>query len=197
VQTGLLTVEQVIPESPADGKLEPGDILVRVNDTLVNEFIPLANILDNQVGGEILVEVERGGRKITEKIQVADLHEITPDEFLEFGDAIVNNLSYQQARHYNRAVKGVYVANPGYMLARSAIPRGAIISEVSGESVNNIDEMAAQLAKLADGDRATFRFNTIEDPQNSIVRSIEMDRTWFSSRHCRRDDKTGIWLYAI
>ena len=191
--TGMLTVDQVIPESPAAGKLEPGDILVRVNGSLVNEFIPLANVLDNEVGEPISVEVERGGRSVTEQIVVENLHDISPDEFLEYGDAIVNNLSYQQARHYNRAVKGVYVANPGYVLSRSAIPRGAVISEVGGEVVSNIEDMANQLAKLADGDRTTFRYNTIEDPRNSIIRSVEMDRTWFASRHCWRDDESGIW----
>ena len=35
-----LTVEQVIPGSPADGKLEPGDILVRINGELITEFRP-------------------------------------------------------------------------------------------------------------------------------------------------------------
>jgi S1-C subfamily serine protease len=191
--TGMLTVDQVIPDSPADGKLEPGDILVRVNGSLVNEFIPLANVLDNEVGEPITVEVERGGESVTEQIIVENLHDISPDEFLEYGDAIVNNLSYQQARHYNRAVKGVYVANPGYVLSRSAIPRGAVISEVGGEVVENIEDMTAQLAKLADGDRTTFRYNTIEDPRNSIVRSVEMDRTWFPTRHCWRDDASGVW----
>jgi S1-C subfamily serine protease len=192
-QTGMLTVDQVILDSPAAGKLEPGDILVRVNGELISEFVPLASILDDAVGDTIVVEVERGGRSISEEIPVTDLHEISPDEFLEFGDSIVNDLSYQQARHYNRAVSGVYVANPGYMLGRSAIPRGAVISEVGGEPVENIADLDVQLAKLADGDRTTFRYNTIEDPRNSIVRSVEMDRTWFPARHCWRDDEAGIW----
>ncbi len=192
-QTGMLVVDQVIPESPAAGKLEPGDILVRVNGALISEFVPLANILDNEVDEMVMIEVERGGRSISEKIPVTDLHEISPDEFLEFGDSIVNDLSYQQARHYNRPVSGVYVANPGYMLGRAAIPRGAVISEVGGEPVANIADLDVQLAKLADGDRTTFRYNTIEDPRNSIIRSVDMDRTWFPARHCWRDDTTGVW----
>lgn len=191
--TGMLTVDQVIPDSPAAGKLEPGDILVRVNDELINEFIPLASILDSEVGETVTLEVERGGRTIAEQIVVEDLHEISPDEFIEYGDAIVHNLSYQQARHYNRPVRGVYVANPGYMLSKSAIPRGAVITEVGGEIVNNIEDMSARLATLADGDRATFRYYVMEDPRNSIVRSVEMDRTWFPTRHCWRDDDSGVW----
>jgi len=192
-QTGMLTVSQVIPASPADGKLEPGDILVRIDGVLVAEFVPLAATLDAKVGQTISIETERGGRSITEEVEVIDLHEVSPDEFLEFGDAIVNNLSYQQARHYNHSIEGVYVANPGYMFSRAAIPRGAVISEVAGELVENIEELKVQLATLADGDRATFRYTTIEDPQNSIVRSVEMDRTWFPARHCRRNDATGVW----
>jgi S1-C subfamily serine protease len=189
----MLTVTQVIPESPAAGKLEPGDILVRVNGELITEFVPLAATIDGMVGNEVTVEIERGGRTVEHELRVDDLHEISPDEFLEFGDAIVNDLSYQQARHYNHPVRGVYVANPGYILSRSAIPRGAVITEVGGATVNSIGDLRLQLANLADGDRTTFRFNTIEDPRNSIVRSVEMDRTWFPVRYCVRDDESGVW----
>jgi S1-C subfamily serine protease len=192
-QTGMLTVSQVIPESPAHGKLEPGDVLIRIDDVLITEFVPLAAVFDSKVGETVSLEIERGGQSIIEQIPVMDLHAVSPDEFLEFGDAVVHNLSYQQARHYNRAVDGVYVANPGYIFAKSAIPRGAIISEVGGELISNIDDLEAMLATLADGDRTTFRYHTIDDPRNSIVRSVEMDRLWFPAQRCRRDDETGVW----
>ena len=191
--TGMLVVEQVIPESPAAGKLEPGDILIRINGTLVTEFVPLAAILDDEVGNEVKVELERGGRSVTERVVVTDLHSITPSEFLEFGDAIVNNLSYQQARHYNRAPRGVYVANPGYLLSKAAIPRGAVITEVGGVRIDDIDDFEAVLDTLADGAREQVRYVSMDNPQNSIVRSLEMDRVWFPVRRCKRDDATGVW----
>jgi len=192
-QTGMLTIEQVIPLSPAAGKLAPGDILLRVNGDLVTEFVPLAAVLDDNVGEEIELEVERGGKKVIENILVSDLHAISPDEFLEFGDAIVNNLSYQQARHYNRSAIGVYVANPGYLLSKSAIPRGAVITEFAGKIIENIDDLEAALNKLAHGDREQLRYVTMDNPQNSIVRSFEMDRVWFPVLRCARDDVTGVW----
>jgi S1-C subfamily serine protease len=192
-KTGMLTVEQVIPNSPSAGKLEPGDILLRINGQLVTEFIPLEAILDDSVGNSIEVELERGGVRKTETILVMDLHSITPDEYLEFGDAIVNNLSYQQARHYNLQANGVYVANPGYLLSKSAIPRGAVITEFDSQPVNDIDDLEVLLDGLADGERALVRFVTLENPRNSIVRSIEMDRAWFPARRCSRNDSTGVW----
>jgi S1-C subfamily serine protease len=191
--TGMLVVDRVIPDSPAAGKLSSGDILVRVAGELVTEFVPLAAILDDHVGDTIEIELERGGRTITESIEVTDLHAITPSEFLEFGDAIVNDLSYQQARHYNRSPTGVYVANPGYLLSKAAIPRGAVITEFGGDPIRNIDDFEAALATLADGEREQLRYVTMDNPQNSTVRSLEMDRTWFPARRCARDDATGVW----
>ena len=192
-QTGMLVVEQVIPDSPAAGELAPGDILIRINGELITEFVPLEAILDSHVGREIDVELERGGKQVISKVRVDDLHAITPDEYLEFGDAIVNRLSYQQARHYNRAAEGVYVANPGYLLSKAAIPRGAVIVDVNGKDVRNLDDFEALLDGLADGERARVRYVTMENPQNSIVRLLEMDRTWFPTRRCKRDDALGFW----
>jgi S1-C subfamily serine protease len=192
-RTGLLVVDQVIPDTPAAGNLAPGDILIRINGELVTEFIPLAAVLDDNVGHEIEVELERGGEQIIATVEVTDLHAITPDEFLEFGDGIVNNLSYQQARHYNRAAEGVYVANPGYLLSKAAVPRGAVITEFGGEEVKNIDDFARALDELADGSRSSLRFVTMDSPKNASVRAFEMDRVWFPVRRCARDDETGVW----
>ena len=191
--TGMLTVEQVVPDSPAFDKLAPGDILVRANGELVTEFVPLAALLDDAVGRDITLGIERGGQALDVTVRVGDLHAITPDEYIEFGDAIVNTLSYQQARHYNRSPSGIYVANPGYLLSKSAIPRGAVITEVDGQPVADLDAFEAALDELADGERALLRYVTMDDPQNPTVRLLEMDRVWFPARRCARDDATGLW----
>jgi S1-C subfamily serine protease len=193
MQTHMLAVDNVIPDSATAGKLAPGDILVGVNGNLITEFVPLEAILDSHVGQEIEIEVERGGKHIVSTINVVDLHSITPDEYIEFGDGIVNNLSYQQARHYNRKPTGVYVANPGYLLSKSAIPRGAVIVDMDGKPVSNLDDFEAALNELADGERAKVRFVDMENPQNSVVRLLEMDRVWFPAKRCARDDSTGLW----
>ncbi len=192
-QTSMLTVEQVIPGSAAAEVLAPGDILLRVNGELVTQFVPLEALLDSHVGQEIDIQLERGGRRVDARVRVDDLHAITPDEYLEFGDAIVNRLSYQQARHYNRPAEGVYVANPGYVLSRAAVPRGAVIVEVAGQPVNSLDDFEAALGELADGERALVRYVNMENPQNSVVRLLEMDRVWFPARRCVRDDELGVW----
>ena len=80
---------------------------------------------------------------------------------------MVHDLSYQQARHFNLPVRGVYVANPGYSLAAAGMPRGALITAVNSQPVANSIDFSAQLAQLGDGDRATVRYTTIDDPNGT------------------------------
>jgi len=93
---------------------------VRVNGRLVTTFEPLADVLDSSVGQTITVQVERGGEVLEQRLEVGDLHAITPAEYLEFGDAVVHVLSYQMARHLNAPVQGVFVASPAMRSALRA-----------------------------------------------------------------------------
>jgi S1-C subfamily serine protease len=191
--TGMLVVSQVQPGSPAAGQLAVGDILVSINGRAIATFEPLEELLDSSVGKRITIRVERGGQAREVSMAVGDLDAITPASYLEFGGAVVNNLSYQLARFFNLPVRGVYVADPGYSLATAGVPRGALISEFNNQPVADIKALAAQLASLGDGDRATVRFVTLEEPANPVVRSIRMDRRWFPADICHRDDAAGMW----
>ncbi|HPF26001.1 MAG: PDZ domain-containing protein [Steroidobacteraceae bacterium] len=191
--TGLLVVEEVQPGGPAAGVLLPGDVLTRINGKLSAEFEPLAKVLDASVGSKIELELERGGKVINASIDVGDLHAITPHEYLEFGDGIVHTLSYQMARHLNVPVAGVFVANPGYVLGAAGVPRGAVMSSINGQPVVDLGAFKAAIEKLADGERFTVRYSTLEDPNGASLRSVRMDRLWLPAQSCARDDQLGIW----
>jgi S1-C subfamily serine protease len=190
---GMLVVAEVLPGSAADGKLQVGDVLVRVDGDYLTEFAPLAAILDDRVGRPVELMVERGGRPMYFTVPVQDLNLLSPDEYLQFGDAVVNNLSYQQARHFNRAAEGLYVANPGFVLAAAGIPRGSVIVGIEGEPVRQLDDLERLLADKADQQRFTVRFITLEEPGSSKVRVARMDRRWFPAVRCRRNDQLGEW----
>jgi S1-C subfamily serine protease len=191
--TGLLVVSEVQVGSAAEALLQPGDILVRVNGDLVGDFDALADVLDDGIGKKVKLSIERGGQLLEPELTVENLYDVTPDRYAEFGDSVVHNLSWQQARHLNSAIKGVYVANPGYVLGSAAVPRGAVISEIGGKSVADLTQFEAVVSALKDGERATVRFATIDDPSTAQWRVIRMDRRWFPARSCKRDDKTGVW----
>lgn len=102
----MLVVDQVVPGGPADGHIEPGDVIMRVQGELVTTFIPVEAVLDSNVGSEVELQIERGGKAITTTLSVRDLHSISPSCFLEVSGAVFHPLSYQQAKNHSLPVGG-------------------------------------------------------------------------------------------
>jgi hypothetical protein len=96
-----------VPGSPADGVLEPGDVLVRAGGEVVSHFLHLEELLDGAVGSpSIELHLERGGQPLVVSLPVTDLHGVTPARMLEVAGGSVHALSYQQARN-NRWAGGL------------------------------------------------------------------------------------------
>ncbi|KAK9062912.1 hypothetical protein SSX86_020102 [Deinandra increscens subsp. villosa] len=93
----MLVVESVVPGGPAHNQLEPGDVLVCMNKEVTTQFLKLESLLDDNVGQTVELELERGGKLLTVKLTVQDLHLVTPNYFLEVSGAVIHPLSYQQS----------------------------------------------------------------------------------------------------
>ncbi|NNM61895.1 MAG: PDZ domain-containing protein [Steroidobacteraceae bacterium] len=191
--TGMLVVNDVQPGSDAARFLQPGDILISIDGKPIPEFFSLETLLDNHVGRRVRVVVQRGGERLHGTLSVENLDSITAHEYVEFGDAVVHTLSYEEARSYHLPIKGVFVADPGYVFGSAGIPRGALISQVNGRPVANLSDFKKALARLADGARATVRYVTLQNPRATELQVIRMDRRWFPARDCVRDDHLGTW----
>lgn len=113
---GLLSVTRVLRGGPASSErenapkelpagfvagLEPGDILLSCNEKPIIDFIGLFEIVDEAVGEEIVLGIMRQGELRSCRLTVQNLHSITPNRFLEFGGAILHDLSYQIGRNHN------------------------------------------------------------------------------------------------
>jgi pro-apoptotic serine protease NMA111 len=192
-QVGMLVITQIQPGSPAQDTLEIGDILLRIDGHPVNDFVGLADLLDDAVGTSVTVQVQRRNQVLERTLPDTDLYTISPDEYLEFGEAVVNELSYEQARNRNLPINGVYLANPGYIFGAAAIDRGAVITQLAGKTIGNLDDLEQAIAGLADGDQVTVRYFPFEDASAPQVQSVRIDRRWYPARRCKRDDILGYW----
>ena len=190
---GRLVVREVLPEGPAADRLEPGDVLLGIDGRPVADFAALGAALDDAVGRERVLEIERRGEPRTVPVTVGDLHAVTPDRYLEMGGGILHPLSYQQARGYGAAVGGVTVASPGYALRRAGVPARAVLTHVDGEPVPDLETLESRLAALPDRARVPVRWHSLTERRVPRVAVLEMDRHWFPMRLCRRDDATGSW----
>ena len=166
-RTGMLVVERVGPRGPGDGKIQPGDILKTINGETIRDFVGFEAILDESVGAEVTLQIERGGQDKTVNLVVQDLHAITPAAYLEVGRAVFNELSYQLARNYHIPVGGPYLATSGYMMLNGGVPPGTVITHVDGVETPTLTAFRDALASKADGQRVRFRFFSIKDFRHS------------------------------
>jgi len=191
--TGMLVAFDVLPLGPADGRIEPGDVLLEVMGQPITTFVPLEAILDDHVGDVLPVAVERNGERVEVEVEVGDLHAITPDRFLEVGGGVLHPLSYHQARVMQAPVAGISVARAGYVLGNAGIPNQSVLLELDDEPIASLEELDDKLAAKRHGDPFRFRYYVRGRPQSTWIRSGRMNRRWFPQRRCVRDDDTGTW----
>lgn len=191
---GMLVVDTVVPDSPADGVLEPGDVLVRINVHVVTHFLHMEALLDDCVGTEVQLQLERGGKPVTASLAITNLHSVTPCAMLEVAGGSLHALSYQQARN-NRAVVGqVYVAESGYMFSRAGIPKHAIITSLQGKPTPDLCTFASVLRGLSHGARVPLEYFTFGERHRRKSVLLHVDRQWYGlPLYWTRDDAAGAW----
>ncbi|KAG0503374.1 hypothetical protein HPP92_003446 [Vanilla planifolia] len=191
-ETGMLVVDSVVPGGPAHKKLEPGDILIHV----VTQFLKLETLLDDNIGNEIGLLIERGGVSLTVTLKVEDLHSITPDHFLEVSGAVIHPLSYQQARNFRFSVGLVYVAESGYMLSRAGVPRHSLIKKFAGEVISKLEDLITILVKLSRGARVPLEYVSYTDRHRHKSVLVTVDRhEWYAEPQIYTcNDNTGFWM---
>jgi hypothetical protein len=119
--TGMLVVDDVQPGSGADGKLSPATFWWhrRQAHSGILRSRGCARQSRRQAGQGGSAARPPDGAACARRAVLERHH---ADEYIEFGEAVVHTLSYQQARHFNVPIKGVYVANPGYVFGSAGIP---------------------------------------------------------------------------
>jgi hypothetical protein len=113
--------------------------LIKLNGELITKFVQLDNILDSSVGQKVKLLVQRGGQDMEVEIEVGNLHDITPDRFVTVCGAAFHDLSYQLARLYAIAVKGVYVCEPAGSFRFDGMDKGWIIESVGNKKCYNLN----------------------------------------------------------
>ena len=114
--------------------------------------------------------------------QVQDLHAVSPRSFLEVAGGIVHGLSYQQARNNTSKVGQVYAAEPGYMLSRGSVPKGAIITQLAGNATPDMAAFAAALGALRHGQRVPLQYYLFSERHRQKTAILHVDHRWCALR---------------
>lgn len=190
---GMLMVKQVIAGGVADGVLEEGDILLSIDNQLIVNFIELEALLDSSIGKTLTISVMRQGEVTELNSSVADLHEIEPVEFLELGDAVLQNMSIQHSRAMDRAQEGVVVMRAGYFFTSASLPQRSVIIELDGKPVKNLDDFISVVKGSSRDKKLLARYVVPGREYTTSVTQIDLDNRWFDHQKCKRVDDARFW----
>ncbi|KAM5439921.1 hypothetical protein McanMca71_005077 [Microsporum canis] len=196
-ETGMLVAEIVLPEGPGDGKLQEGDVLIKVNGGLLTQFVKLDAILDSSIGQDVCLLVQRGGEDLEVRCKVQDLHGITPARYVSVAGAIFHDLSYQQARLYSIPCRGVYVCEAAGSFKLENAFSGWIIDSVDKRPTKNLDEFIEVMKTIPDRARVVLSYRHIRDLHTRGTSVVHIDRHWHPQmRLAERNDTTGLWDFT-
>jgi pro-apoptotic serine protease NMA111 len=193
--TGLLSISETLPEGPGCmAGLEVGDILLdcyqpAFGRRYIDNFISLWEIIDESVGQAIQLSVCRGMECHTVNVTIQDLHSITPNTFLEIGEAVIHPLSYQLARSHHLPCKGLFVATSG-MFNWSNTTRNFLITYLDGKPVDTLETFIKIVQSINDGKRVSFRYLNLGGYEEEFG-IVEVDHHFFVTALFTRDN--GIW----
>ncbi|RVX66593.1 Pro-apoptotic serine protease [Exophiala mesophila] len=193
-ENSMLVAEIVLPEGPADDKIQEGDVLIKVNGELLTSFVKLDDILDSSVGETVHLLFQRGGEDREVTLEVRDLHAITPDRFVTVAGGSFHNLSYQQARLYAIACKGLYVCEAAGSFKLDNALSGWIVDTVDQKPTPDLDTFIQVMKTIPDRARVVISYRHIRDLHTRATSIIHVDRHWHPKmRLSTRNDKTGLW----
>ncbi|KAL6707831.1 hypothetical protein ACN47E_003731 [Coniothyrium glycines] len=196
-ETGMLVAEVVLPQGPASGKIEEGDLLIRINGELLTQFVRLDALLDDNVNKTITATIQRAGENLDVELDVGNLHDITPDRFVSVAGASFHDLSYQQARLYAISLKdaGVYVCEAaGSFRFADGYTSGWLIQEVDNQPTPNLDAFIEVMKKIPDRKRVVIVYKHLRDLHTANTSITAIDRHWHAKiRVATRNDTTGLW----
>ncbi|KAJ5344466.1 hypothetical protein N7452_002470 [Penicillium brevicompactum] len=196
-ETNMLAAEVILPEGPGDTKLLEGDVLLKVNGELLTRFIRLDEILDNSVGKSVKLLVQRGGKDVEVECEVGDLHAITPDRFVTVAGGIFHDLSYQQARLFVIATRGVYICESTGSFKLDSTSAGWIVESVDKKAVQNLNEFIEVMKNIPDRSRVAVSYRHIQDLHSKATSIVYIDRHWRPAmRLAVRNDESGVWDFS-
>jgi len=103
------TVGAIVPDRPADGKLEPGDRILSVDGDEVTSFPEVQEIISRRAGKPVKLELERDGKRIDVTVTPADEAEVRELDIVE----------HRGASESTRASRPQSSAWPGQTLRRA------------------------------------------------------------------------------
>src|SRR5690606_7114762 len=125
------------------------------------------------------------GARVETSVRVLDLHAASPSAMLEIAGGVLHDISIHQARVAQVPLDGVYLAEAGRIWTQGGVSGGAIVREIAGVPVHDLEDAAEVLARIPDDERFVVRWHPASSPSRGTESAVRMERELFPARACR------------
>ncbi|KAK4062707.1 hypothetical protein Purlil1_14195 [Purpureocillium lilacinum] len=173
----MLVVETVLPNGESSGNIVLGDVLIKINDEPVMDFIDLDRKLDTNVGNTIILLLQRQGSDCEVTIRVGDLYRLIPDRFVSVCGSNFHNVSWTTAIRYGVA-RGVFVCDPLVFLGFGNSSDCYVIVAIDHRKVSNLEQFVTQMKRFSHGSTIAVTFIKLSNPREAKTSLVRIDRFW-------------------
>ncbi|GJN78676.1 hypothetical protein PLIIFM63780_002185 [Purpureocillium lilacinum] len=152
----MLVAETVLPDGESSGNIVLGDVLIKINDEPVMDFIDLDRKLDTNVGSTIILLLQRQGSDCEVKIRVGDLYRLIPDRFVSVCGSNFHNVSFTTA-----------MSSDCY-----------VIVAIDHRKVSNLEQFVTQTKRFSHGSTIAVTFIKLSNPREAKTSLVRIDRFW-------------------
>ncbi|KAJ1806377.1 hypothetical protein LPJ77_003660 [Coemansia sp. RSA 2523] len=192
--TGVLIVHKVVPNGPADGVLQVGDIIIAVNSAAVPGFPELFGIVDAEIGRSISMRVFRKGQFITVHAMVQDLYEIMPTRTLNLGNCYLHDFSFQEAASGSASVTGVKISMDwNGMFPSYEIDQRKVIHAINFQPTPNLNAMIQVLRGIHRDQPLVLKVKDFRDPRDEAMFVTYFPQVIPPILMYTRSTATGFW----
>ncbi|KAJ2853431.1 hypothetical protein J3B02_003146 [Coemansia erecta] len=192
--TGFLIVDKILPDGPASGKLQVGDIVISINDTSIAEFPDMSAAVDAAVGQSVELKVFSGGTFRAEQVMVQDMYNITPSKLLRLGGATLHDMSFQKAVWASAPIYGVFIAmdTNGFIPERFRNSQHVIYA-VNNQPTPNLDALLDIVADVRRDEPIVLTIKNMHDLRNESVVIARHPQITLPNMVFTRSAVTGFW----
>lgn len=171
--------------------INPGDIILSINDIFIGDNIIQAEEIINNAQKEITVLVMRWGKLINLTIPVEDALKSMPSEYLIFGGATFHDITnHLRAVHRLGDVEGVMLSQVYYNAPASCIGYGSrvkedervcIIRSVNGIRVKSLSDFINVTKDLKNNDYVIFDLEDVLHGWGPAIESFRLSLEFYST----------------
>ena len=174
----LLVAQKVIPDGPAWGQIQNGDILLECNGAPLRSVLEWVLVQDESVRKYLRLRLHRAGEEVLVKVKVESFQNISPRRLVTVSGAVIHGLTYRQARQFSLPFKGCFLSEAGNVFEHQGVPSGVLLDKIDENPLSSVESFIQYMINVPDMARVKLEYRSTERLHTPRIAYVQVDLHW-------------------